>query len=333
MTSTSSTCFPNFDLTHFWEDSDYAAKEYTGSYPDAATIASLENELGYKLPAAYIELMQATRNGGIPTNTCFPTTEATSWAEDHIAITGILGIGRDKPYAIGGTFGSQFHIDEWGYPPIGIAICDCPSAGHDLVFLDYRQSGPQGEPEVVHVDQEGNYRITWLAPDFASFIRGLVNQEVFDDSQGYQQEQLETVRSAPFSPLLATLCQNITEINHIEQRIRHLAETIVQQEGFFALHADEHSHLLYGLQFWLYTKAHPHTTQEQFLQAYPGIIALASGFSTGGYAPDFISEWLHGHIEQGQIQPNSSMHLAFTPQAASALIAQFNAATASTPGL
>jgi hypothetical protein len=53
-------------------------------------------------------------NGGIPHNTCFPTDEGTSWAEDHIAISGIMGIGRTKTYSLCGQLGSKFMQEEWG---------------------------------------------------------------------------------------------------------------------------------------------------------------------------------------------------------------------------
>ena len=66
---------------------------------------------------------------------------------------------------------------EWGYPDIGVAICDTPSAGHQMIFLDYRQCGKDGEPEVVLIDQESDYEITYLAGDFESFICALVNEE------------------------------------------------------------------------------------------------------------------------------------------------------------
>ena len=52
------------------------------------------------------------RNGGIPRNTCFPTTGPTNWANDHIAITGIAGIGYDKLYSLCGDLGSQFMLGE-----------------------------------------------------------------------------------------------------------------------------------------------------------------------------------------------------------------------------
>src|SRR5687767_7813932 len=166
--------YNDLDLTSFWDDSEYSLKEYVDQKPSDQLIYSIEQELGYKLPVSYIELMKL-HNGGIPKNTCFPTNEPTSWANDHVAITGIFGIGRNKTYSLCGSLGSKFMIDEWNYPQIGICICDCPSAGHDLIMLDYSKHGNCGEPEVVHVDQENDFKITFLAKNFETFIKGLVN--------------------------------------------------------------------------------------------------------------------------------------------------------------
>lgn len=175
-----SSPFEGFDFTNFWNDSEYALDKYVSEPPSDELIADIEKELGYKLPASYISLMKQ-HNGGTPVNTCYPTNEPTSWAEDHVAITGIYGIGRDKQYSLCGELGSRFLVSEWGYPSIGVAICDCPSAGHDAIFLDYRACGPEGEPAVVHVDQELDYKITHLADSFEEFIRGLQNNAVFDE--------------------------------------------------------------------------------------------------------------------------------------------------------
>jgi hypothetical protein len=71
-------------------------------------------------------------------------------------------------------------IAEWGYPDIGIYFGNCPSAGHDMICLDYRKNGKNGEPEVVHVDQEYDYKITFLAENFESFVKGLVDDSVYD---------------------------------------------------------------------------------------------------------------------------------------------------------
>lgn len=67
-----------------------------------------------------------------------------------------------------------------GYPQIGVYFANCPSGGHDLLCLDYRGLSSGEEPSVVHVDQEDSYRITPVAPDFESFIRGLTNEECFE---------------------------------------------------------------------------------------------------------------------------------------------------------
>lgn len=171
--------FQDYDFSDFWDDCDYALEEYVEEKPTDDLIKSVEEELGYKLPSSYIALMKI-HNGGIPTKTCHPTKTRTSWAEDHVAISGIMGIGRNKPYSLCGEMGSKFMTDEWEYPNIGVVICDCPSAGHDVIMLDYRKCGNNGEPEVVHVDQEYDYKITFLAKNFETFILGLVDESNFD---------------------------------------------------------------------------------------------------------------------------------------------------------
>lgn len=184
------TPFEGFDLSDFWEEpGDCARKNYIEPPPTAEVIRQVEKELGYKLPESYIALMQV-QNGGFSKKSAFPTSTPTSWADDHIAIEGFLSIGWDKTYSLCGKLGSRFMMEEWGYPDIGIAICDCPSAGHDMVFLDYRECGPQGEPKVVHIDQEDDYYITPLADSFEAFIRGLVDEEEYwDDEDDEEQEE------------------------------------------------------------------------------------------------------------------------------------------------
>lgn len=169
--------FDGFDLSDFFEDSDYARKTYEDDPLTADKIAMVEGSLGYRLPAAYIAL-SSLRNGGMPKRTCHRTR--TSWAEDHIAITGIFSIGSAKSCSLLGGCGSKFWCDIWEYPAIGIYFADCPSAGHDMICLDYRRCGPIGEPTVVHVDQELDFRVTAVADSFESFIRGLEPSEAFD---------------------------------------------------------------------------------------------------------------------------------------------------------
>jgi hypothetical protein len=175
-----SNAFANFDIEHFWKQSEYADKEYVGLPVTKSLVAAVERELGYKLPASYVELMNH-QNGGIPRRTNHRTKEPTSWASDHIAITGIYSIGSEKPCSLCGQFGSKFWASEWGYPAIGVYFADCPSAGHDMICLDYRQCGPTGEPQVVHVAQARDYKVTFVAETFESFIRNLEDDEAFGE--------------------------------------------------------------------------------------------------------------------------------------------------------
>ena len=308
----SRAAFNDFDLKGFWDDSDYAVKTYRETTPTNELILSIQDELGYKLPAAYIELMK-THNGGVPFNTCFPTSQATSWADDHIAINGIGGIGRTKLYSLCGEMGSQFMIDEWGYPEIGVCVCDCPSAGHDMIMLDYSACGKTGEPTVVHVDQENDYRVTFLAPDFESFIRGLVSDEAYDSSEQDQKDYLTTVPQGTFSPVLTSLIEKADDLNY-EKALRIICRQIVEEKGHFSLHADELSTLVYDIQFLLYSNSDPTTPRAKYLKKYPSIIAFGDGqFSTKGYAEGFITDWFESRMKAGQLCQLPSKALTLSP--------------------
>jgi SMI1-KNR4 cell-wall len=170
--------FSDFDLTGFWDEDEYYAREYTDDPLMPEKVSLVEAALGYKLPASYIELMRH-RNGGAPVKNCHRSSGETSWAPDHVAMTGFLSIGSTKTYSLCGGLGSQFMVDEWGYPRIGIYFADCPSAGHDMLCLDYRSCGRNGEPRVVHVDQDRNYAVTHIADSFQAFVHGLRPAEAF----------------------------------------------------------------------------------------------------------------------------------------------------------
>ncbi len=316
--------FSNTWLADFWNDSQYANESYQSAPPTDELINSIEQELGYKLPSSYIQLMKH-QNGGVPKNTNFPTEEPTSWAEDHIAITGIMGIGREKSYSLCGDLGSQFMIEEWGYPDIGVVICDCPSAGHDVVMLDYRACGREGEPEVVHVDQEDDYEITFLADNFEDFIRGLVSDEAYDTSVADKEEALDKVAHGTFSPLLTELCSRLTEVEQVEQKIRRICTQIVEAKGNFSFHADELSYVMYDVQFWLYTKSYPDTSHDEYVAAYENIIAFGKDFGQGGYAPSFITDWLDVRMKEGRIVQDHG-NIRFTDSYAAEVIKKLNEA-------
>jgi hypothetical protein len=312
------TYFEQVDLSHFWDDSQYALKEYVDKAPSDADIAKIEAELGYKLPAAYIQLMK-THNGGIPVNTCFPTTEPTSWAENHVAVTGIFNIGFEKDYSLGGNLGSRFMIEDWGYPDIGVYFADCPSAGHDMILLDYRKCGKNGEPEVAHVDQENDYKITFLANDFEGFIKGLVHEDTYDTSLLDYQADLEMIQQAAFTPLLQGLCDAQPQHPNIANIIRKISLAILEEKNYFALHADPLSYLLYDVQFMLYSQVHKLVSMKEYLEIYPSIMTLEGEFNTGGYSPAFVQDWAKEKTKLQQVA-QSKLGLGFTEEYLSTVI-------------
>ena len=71
-----------------------------------------------------------------------------------------------------------------------------------MIMLDYSKCGNSGEPEVVHVDQEHDYKKTFIAKDFETFIRGLINSDVYDTSEEDLKDTLEVLQKGSFSTLL-----------------------------------------------------------------------------------------------------------------------------------
>jgi len=303
--------FEGFDLDDFWSDEPYARRTYEDLPLTDAMVAEVEADLGVRLPASYVALMKH-RNGGCPARTCFPTSEPTSWADDHIAITGLAAIGRRSNHALCGKIGSRFMQREWGYPEFGICIADCPSAGHDMVMLDYRECGPDGEPQVIHVDQELDFAITFLAKDFETFVRGLVDQEDFDESAELLEQARIAVSRGSFSSNLAALVA-ASGRESTGPRLRRLASEIVEEKGFFALHADPKSWLVYDLLFHLHSSNRPAPSRAEYLQAYPELLVFGDGaFSTGGYGPQFVENWFDARRESGDIVDAPGAGLRFS---------------------
>ena len=263
--------FPDLDLSQFWDDDELALEEYVDEAPTDALIASIESELGYKLPQSYITLMKL-HNGGIPYATCFPLPAEPEEADaDYIEITGFLSIGRKKMNSLCGAAGNKLFKDAWHYPDYGVYICDCPSAGFDLILLDYRACGADGEPSVAYVNMEDNEVIT-LAPDFAAFVQGLVDESELVALEEDRAYEIKMTEEGTFSPLLIKICRNCG-IPQAEQWIRSVARKVVEEKNYFALHEDPLSWLMYDLQYLLYSFAFPKASVKQYLHDYPLILA------------------------------------------------------------
>jgi hypothetical protein len=155
-------------VTELFDGDEY----YAGPAIDSEMVRRAEKALGVRLPSSYIAVL-SQRNGGSLTRRCYPTDFSNSWATDRIGVRAILGIDGER----GVDRLSTYWIAEWGYPDIGVVICDLPSGGHDTVMLDYSESGPSGERAVVYVDEDRVPRR--IANSFEEFPTRLVSCDRF----------------------------------------------------------------------------------------------------------------------------------------------------------
>ena len=164
------------NLENFWHQHEYFTENYVEKTLTDEMVSMTESKLGYRLPESYIELMKI-QNGGKPIKNYWINEYAKGNEVEEIGITGFFGIGSKKSYSIFGEYGNEFWFTEWEYPrDIGIIIADTESGGHDMIYLDYRDCGNEGEPKVSVCFQEYDYEIQVLANSFEEFITMLVSE-------------------------------------------------------------------------------------------------------------------------------------------------------------
>ncbi|PGS49307.1 SMI1/KNR4 family protein [Bacillus sp. AFS041924] len=126
-------------------------------------IVKAEAKLKIKLPKKYIEILKQ-QNGGVIKFDSFPTEVPTSWADDHVNVDHILGIGEDS-----GILESGYLIKEWDLPKNIVLIS---GDGHSWIALDYRKT--KEEPPIIYIDVDDDQIIN-LSPNFETFLKGLTN--------------------------------------------------------------------------------------------------------------------------------------------------------------
>ena len=194
-----------------------------------------------------------------------------------------------------------------------------------MILLDYRQCGPDGEPSVAYVDMEKRQVIT-LAPDFATFLQGLVEETELTTPEADRAYEIAMVEEGTF----------FTAANQNLPQLRRTAGRAVDSLGspagggrknLFALHEDALSWLMYDLQYMLYSFAFPKASVKQYLHDYPLILAEDGQFTTNGYAPAFVADWMESRLKEGKLKQAGKMIgqkncLVFTTEAMEQIVLQ-----------
>lgn len=147
-------------MESIWQgDNDYCKLEPLSD----GIVNKAEEILKIKLPNSYINILKQQNGGAIKFN-AHPSNVPTSWADDHVNVDHILGIGLGKEK---GILESEYFIQEWGLPKSVVLIS---GDGHSWIAFDYRNK--KVEPPVIFIDVDDE-KIIELAPDFEAFLNGL----------------------------------------------------------------------------------------------------------------------------------------------------------------
>ena len=151
--------FEKINIKELFEKDDH----YTFPPFTEEILEKTEKEIGWKLPESYIALLKII-NGGRINYDIFEE----SWLE------AVYGVSLDE-----GGLVDMFDnwINEWQYPNIGIPFGQTQSAGHDMYFMDFRSINKNGEPRIVHIDNEFDNEITVVADNLEDFLTKLYSHE------------------------------------------------------------------------------------------------------------------------------------------------------------
>lgn len=156
----------------FWDDGDYGVQQPLTD----EMVREAERVLGVTLPSALLDLLRV-QNGGIVADNhdAFPTSQPTSWSEDHVPFDHLMGIGRRD--GMTSLLDTPYLVEEWGMPaPLVLLSGD----GHYWIGLDYRTCGQDGEPSVTWFETDLDTELV-LASDLRSFVEGLTAGSFYGD--------------------------------------------------------------------------------------------------------------------------------------------------------
>ncbi|USK32562.1 SMI1/KNR4 family protein [Bacillus sp. F19] len=179
-------------------------------------VKTVEDKFEVKFPKSYLRIL-FEQNGGSIIYDSFPTAIPTSWADDHIHIDHIKGIGEEN-----GVSESSYFIKEWGLPE-GIILFS--GDGHSWIALDYRVT--KEEPPIIYIDTDSNLIMT-LAPNFEAFLTCLYkNNEVDEEEYASVPERkwtLEEIKSAFASEDEFEICYALDNLSLFPDYRQHILE-------------------------------------------------------------------------------------------------------------
>jgi hypothetical protein len=147
----------------------YSPSKHTIRHPLRENeVTALEEELGIRLPASFLDLLRIQNGGYVRFDGVL--REAGDGAPTLYTVRSIGGISRSHSLSVNAMAESAAN---WEIPQ-GLVCFD--GDGHWWLGLDYRECGPDGEPPVVHIESD-DQRTEVVAPNFERFLAGLVQSD------------------------------------------------------------------------------------------------------------------------------------------------------------